>query len=273
MSYTNTDLVRKHLRDYSALTGTIEDAKLEFSSQVVQLDNVGLRDGTEKVKACTGWIPTKEIVTFATDTVSLGSENIIPNSCVVAADSSLSAIYNENADFVLLAGSGELTRVDGGAIESGQSAVVWYVPYRAYVRDVDYAISYRNGLVTRIEEGDIIAGQTALIDYEIVSGDLSDEIITNAIVEASALLASRIDSALEADGAAILTIAETYLTLAILCRVRAMDVLSSNLVAKSSASAVSNHFLEISDRYRTDADDLLKPFLNRPAQLSGPSKS
>ncbi len=273
MSYTNIELIRKHLRENVVAAGQVRDFRAAFVQETVQLPNAGLKPDSEIVKCIASLSPSKEIVTFTTDIVSLAPDNLVPESIVVASDSSLSIVYTENIDFVSSPGTGSIKRIAGGTILPGQTVTAWYVPYRIFAKNVDYTISYQNGTMVREGTGAIEPGQTVLVDYEVSSFDFSDEILDNAILEASALLSSKVDPSLESDGAAILTIGETYLALSILCRVRAMDVLASNLIPRTSASSISDHFLDIADRYRQDSDDLLRPYFSRHAQLAGPYRS
>jgi hypothetical protein len=203
---------------------------------------------------------------------SLNESALLPETVVAAKDSSLTVIYTENVDFVVDYASGTITRIADGDIESGQSVTVWYYYFTLYSKDEDYLISYQNGEVTRIEGGKIADNQIVWIDYEIESGLFADDVITNAIIEASTQLEDRIDSGAADDATSVLTIAETYLTVSILTRIRALEITQSSALSASSRAGLSSQLLEISNRYRQEYDEIIKPFLKTGSRLSGPTR-
>jgi len=137
---------------------------------------------------------------------------------------------------------------------------------------VDYLLSYQNGELTRINTGSIEDGQTLWIDYEIESGLFSDETITSAIIEASAQLDNRIDTPAEGDAVSVLAVAETYLAVSILTQIRALDILQSDSLSASNKSNISSSLLDISGRYRQSFEDLIRPYAKKGSWLSGPTR-
>jgi hypothetical protein len=272
MPYTNIELVRKHLTESERTTGVVEDQPVKFDAgSVVRLPHAGIVEDSERVKGKEQLAPTQETITLANDAVALNRENLIPESAVVALDSSLATIYTENVDYTVDYAAGQIRRIDSGAITSGSQITVWYYAYTAYEKGVDYAISHQNGELTRIDGGKIEVGQSLWVDYEIESGLFSDDVITNAILEASAQIDARIDNA--EDAVSILTIAETYLAVAILTQIRALETLQSTVLSAVNRGNISTRLIEVSARYRAEYEDMIRPYLMPASGLCGPVKS
>lgn len=274
MAYTNIELVRKHLQESVRTEGKVENHRVILSGvETVVLPHAGLIAGSERVKGKEQIAPARESVVLYDEPKSLSKSALLPDSVVAAKDSSLTEIYAENVDFVVDYASGTITRMADGNIESGQSVTIWYYYFTLYSKDEDYLISYQNGEVTRLEDGNIADGQIVWIDYEIESGLFADDVITNAIIEASTQLEDRIDSNVVDDATSVLTIAETYLTVSILTQIRALEIIQSSALSASSRAGLSSQLLEISNRYRQEYDDIIKPFLKTGSRLSGPTRS
>lgn len=274
MAYTNIELVRKHLQESVRTEGKVENHRVILSGvETVVFPHAGLIAGSERVKGKEQIAPARESVVLYDEPKSLSKSALLPDSVVAAKDSSLTEIYAENVDFVVDYASGTITRMADGNIESGQSVTLWYYYFTLYSKDEDYLISYQNGEVTRLEDGNIADGQIVWIDYEIESGLFADDVITNAIIEASTQLEDRIDSNVVDDATSVLTIAETYLTVSILTQIRALEIIQSSALSASSRAGLSSQLLEISNRYRQEYDDIIKPFLKTGSRLSGPTRS
>jgi hypothetical protein len=274
MAYTNIELVRKHLQESVRSEGEVENHRIKFDGvEAVVLPHAGLIASSERVKGKEQVVPVMESVVLYDESKSLNESALLPDSVVAAKDGSLTEIYAENVDFVVDYSSGTITRIADGNIESGQSVAVWYYYFTLYSKDEDYLISYQNGEVTRQEDSNIADGQIVWIDYEIESGLFADDVITNAIIEASTQLDDRIDSSAVDDATSVLTIAETYLTVSILTQIRALEIIQSSALSASSRGGLSLQLLEISNRYRHEYDDIIKPFLKTGSRLSGPTRS
>ncbi|MBU1470709.1 MAG: hypothetical protein KJ723_08485 [candidate division Zixibacteria bacterium] len=274
MPYTNIELVRKHLQESEQSTGQIENHLIRPDGlTAVQLPHAGIVDGSEKVKGKEQIAPARETISLAGEASSLSRGDLIAESVVIASDSSLTQIFTENIDYTVNYTSGGITRIPTGLIQSGQDVSVWYYHYKIFEKGIDYLISYQNGTITRVDGGSIEDGQMLWIDYEIESGLFSDDVITNAVVEASAQLDSRIDETLAESVISVLTIAETYLAVSILTQIRALDVLQSSSLSSANKGNVSTRFLEVSSRYRNDFEDMIRPYLRPATRLSGPVRS
>jgi len=273
MAYTNIELVRKHLQESVRSGGKVENHRIKLDGvNTVLLPHAGLIADSESVKGKEQIIPANETIALFDEAEPLDKSDPIPDSVVAAKDSSLTQIYVENVDFIVDYESGTVKRIPDGNIASGQSIDFWYYYFTLYSRDEDYLISYQNGEVTRLQDGSIADGQVVWIDYEIESGLFADDVITNAIIEASTQLGERIDSAAIDDASSILTIAETYLTVSILTQIRALDIIQSSALSASSRGGLSSQLLEISNRYRQEYEDIVKPFLKAGSRLAGPTR-
>jgi hypothetical protein len=274
MAYTNIELVRKHLQESVRSEGKIEDHRVILQgSDALLLPHAGLISGSEKVKGIDQLVPVSENIVLEDEPEFLDRSCLLPGSVVVAKDNSLTEIIRENIDFVVDYTAGTIRRITDGGVETGQSLVVWYCYFTVYTRNSDYLISYQNGELTRLQDGKIANGQIIWIDYEIESGVFADDVITNAIIEASAQMDSRIDLAAADDATPMLTIAETYLTVSILSQIRAIEIIQSSSLSASSRRGLAAELREISNRYRQQYEDVIKPYLKTGSRLAGPTLS
>ncbi len=274
MAYTNIELVKQHLLSVERTLAIIRDHRVIFSdSGTVDLPHSTIKKNSEVVSGLQSNKPRSEHVTFDDDVKALSSQHLLHESVVIASDDSLGKVYIENADYVVDYPAGSVCRVSDGDIETGASVTVWYVPCAVYDRNADYYISYENGTVTRIDGGRIQPGQIAFIDYEIEAGVFSDDAISRAINEASIQLSILVDDQKAEAASKELTVAETYLVVAILTQIRALEAAQSSTLTSSGRSSVSSGLLQLSNRYRDDFRQLVRPYVKRQASLSGPHSS
>ncbi len=274
MAYTNIELVRKHLQESVRTGGKIEDHRIRLIGlDAVLMPHSGLIADSEKVKGKEQIAPVSEIITLADEAESLEKSDLLAECVVVARDNSLTEIYTENVDFVVDYSEGTVRRMANGRIESGQAVAIWYYHFTIYERNIDYLISYQNGEVTRLEDGGIADGQIIRVDYEIESGLFADDVITNAILEASAQVGHRIDSSVADDALSMLIIAETYLTVSILTQIRALEIVQSSSLSASTRGNLSSQLLEISNRYRQEYENTIRPYVKAGSALAGPTRS
>ena len=106
--------------------------------------------------------------------MALAEQNIIPDSVVVASDSSLGTIYTENLDYHVDHVGGKIARVATGMIASGASVAVWYYAYRVYTEGVDYTVNYERGTIRRAPAGAIEDGQSVFVDYQTLTGGFDE---------------------------------------------------------------------------------------------------
>ena len=272
MGFTNIDLVKKHLLEHHIGATTIENTPFHLvGNGWLQLPHTRILSGSEKVKAKEQTSPISESISFSSpgsETVQLSHGRLIPDSVVVAKDSSLGEIYMENVDFSVDYDTGKIKRIDTGSIPQDASAVVWCFYYRIYQKDIDYQMDYSNGKIKRISSGAIEDAQWVLIDYQTEFGLLSDETISQAIVEAEDKVLKFIDPVYNDSTDQSLVTAETYLAVSILCNIKAMEIMSQG--SQSISSTLSKSWREMGDNYRNRAYTLLAKFVRNLGTLSSP---
>jgi hypothetical protein len=272
MSFTNIDLVKKHIREHQLGATDMENVSCHLLGETpFQLPHINILPGSERIKGKEQNVPTQENISFSSsDTVSLSHQELIFDTVVVAKDSSLGEIYVENIDYSIDYDNGRITRIPDGSIPQGSETVIWYLWFRIYTKDTDYHIDYNKGQITRITSGEIEDGQWVLADYTVEFGLLSDEVIANAIVEANDKILKVIDPSYSNSTDQSLVTAETYLAVSILCNIKALEVLTQNPGSTASPKAGSLAWSNMSCVYRERAFDLLKKFRKDPGSLRSP---
>jgi hypothetical protein len=274
MSFTNIDLVKKHIGEQELGSISKKNAACQLSGETYfQLPNTMLQAGSEKVKAKEQNIPIQETVSFASsDSMPLSHQELIPDTVVVANDSSLGEIYAENIDYTIDYENGRITRVSNSAIPAAVSVVIWYFYYRIYVKDTDYQINYTKGQIRRISSGEIEDGQWVLVDYTVEYSLLNDEVIENAVKEADDQILQYIDAAYSNSTDQALVTAETYLAVSILANIKAMEAINQPVGAGSSeqAHSISLAWAKMSGVYQGQAYAMLKRFRKDPGGFCSP---
>lgn len=272
MAFTNMALVRKHILEYQVGTESVENSPFQLTgADWIQLPHISILTGSEKVKAKEQFSPTKEEVNLNPDNwTSLLHSELIFDSVVVASDSSLGKIYVENLDYSVDYNEGRIRSIASGVIPDNTNVVVWYLYYRIYQRDSDYQIDYSNGKIKRVLSGGIEDGQWILVDYKVEYGFLSDEIISNSILEANAQVLKFIDSAYHSSTEQSLVTAETYLAVSILCGIKAVEGTDSKTLG-SFAGASFSAWENLSNSYRKKAylilSDYTKRYFHKPVAI------
>jgi hypothetical protein len=274
MAFTNIDLVKKHILEHELGAVNKENIACRLMVEApFQLPHVLILTNSEKVKAKEQNTPTQETISFvSSDTVQLTQEELIPDTVVVANDSSLGEIYQENVDYSVDYDEGRITRIPSGSIPQTSSLVIWYLYFRIYTKDSDYQIDYTKGRIKRISSGEIEDGQWVLVDYTVEFALLSDEVMENSIKEANDQILQYIDSTHANSTDQALVTAETYLSVSILCNIKAMEAMTQNIGAGTGwqAHSVSLAWSKMSGIYRDQAYELLMKFRKDPGGLCSP---
>jgi hypothetical protein len=273
MSFTTKEIVKKHILDHHLGSTAIVNEPLQMqASGPSQFGRRMILPDSETVKAKEQNEPVQEHISFAGgDTSPLSHRLLIPDSVVVASDSSLGHVYVENVDYQVECGLGSLRRIATGSIPAAADVIVWYLHYRAYQKGSDYTIDYQRGTLSRRLSGAIEAGQWVLVDCITEYGSLDDEAIDNAISEADELVLSFIDEAHRQSSDRALVMAETYLAVAIICRIRAMESISPSRNKGSGNDALS--WSALSDMYRKEAYNTMSRFAGAIGIFKSPSKA
>ena len=270
MSFTTIDIVRKHLIENHVAVDQVDSEPVKLiSDSSAKLKYPPVNDGSEKVKAKEQIKPDYQLADFSSSNkVNLGKTDLIRDSVVVASDSSLGIIYKENLDYTVDYNSGLLTRISVGNIPQGATVAIWYMPYRVYTRGVDYKIDYNKGEISLVGSGDIESGQWVYVDYVSEYAFVDEEMIVNAINEANEQIMNFIDSIHNSSSDRSLVIAETYLTVAIICRIKALHTISSGV--NNNAGSL---WQVLADQYKREAYFLLGKFAGSLSGLHAPKKA
>lgn len=265
MPFTNTEIVRRHLIEATSLRDTYRDVAVEMSGlATIALMHSQLKVGSLVVKGKELGAPHTTLVTLDDQPMPLGFANVIPDSVVVASDTSLGRIYTEHIDYHIDYARGLIQRLDG-EIAEGATVAVWFFAYRIYQRNSDYSVDHARGTLRRINGSQIEDGQTVFVDYETQSLTLEEAQLDNAVEEADDLLLSLIDESYHDSSNQGLVTAETYLALAVLCRVKAMSALQ-----QAGGTATANHWQELGANYRADGLKIAQRFAPARGQLNSP---
>lgn len=186
---------------------------------------------------------------------------------MLASDSSLGTIYKENLDYTVDYNGGVVTRIASGNIPLGTDISIWYMPYRVYIRGVDYTIDYAKGEIKRLADGAIEPDQWVYVDYETEHAFIDDETIVNAINEANEQVLNFIDTIYSSSTDRSLVVAETYLAVAIICRIKALWAVSAG-----SKNFVSLTWSALADQYKRDAFIFLEKFVGTLTEFKTPRK-
>jgi len=273
MPFTNVTLVRKHLTEFSRTLKNIENLQVRFiDSDTIELPQKGIKNSSECVKAREVNQPEEEEITLGDSVVSLARSNLVPDSMVVAHDQSLTQIYKVNSDYSVNYKTGTITRQENSAIAMGQSVAVWYYYFRQYERGIDYSFNYSSGTLTRFPEGALESGQIIYLDYEIESVSFSDDSVARAIEEAHVILKNNLDEAYQNSSEEIFEIAETYLAVNILARIKSLEILQTDYIDISQKKQISDNFLATGEKYSQEADRIMRDYYKTGGSLSFPTR-
>ena len=268
MSYTNIDLVRRHISFDESGTGLRRDQPVIFADQEwVNLPGRNLIKNSVVVKAVRNYSPVFEEAMIVNGTITLSNSRLLHDSVTAASDSSLGTIFRENIDYSVDIEKGVIKSIEVGALPANGKVAVWYYHYSIYIEGHDYSLDYTAGMIRRLTAGDIQPGQTVLVDYELSVSRIDDELINQAVSEANALIEKQVDPHRQfgADGA--LQAAATFLAVSLVCRMAAAGDLISTANGHQSAAA----WLKIAESYRGDYEDYLKSFRSQIGRLSRPT--
>lgn len=274
MPFTTKEIVKKHILDHHIGSAKIYDEKIQLNAaDSSQLEKRMILADSERVKAREQNDPNEENISFASsNSASLAHNQVIPNTVVAANNSSLSKIYIENIDYQIDYNSGIITRIVSGSIPEDGAVSVWYLNYRVYQRGSDYDMDYQAGTLKRRSGGAIESGQWVLVDYTTEYGNLDDSSIENAISEANDQVLSFIDEAYRESADRLLVTAETYMSVAIICRIRAMESISPSR-GKTDGGNESRSWAALSDMYKKEAYNILSKFAGRLGSFKSPASA
>jgi hypothetical protein len=264
MSYTSAEQVRHHLVIPFPIEDQVRDQLVAMSgSDYVRFYGGAVDPESFRVKSIRSRKPTRSTVTFSNGSAVIAADSIVPDSAVVASDSSLGTVYVENVDYIVDYGNGTLAVKAGGVLSSNDHVTVWFLPYALYEASSDYSLDATHGRIKRLTGGDIAGGETTWLDYRPVYVSVTDEIVDNAVAMANGMIEREVDPEGEYEADSTLSAAATYRALEIVCRAAA----SRELASQRGADKVAAGWMKLSDDYATRSDLLLRNFR---APYSGP---
>jgi hypothetical protein len=270
MPFTNLALIKKHLLgcDFGPLD--ITDVKVMLNGQLeVELPHHNLVSGSERVK----WISQNQPLLDAGIQLndftwsSLSSNRLVQQSVVVATSDTLTSVYTNEVDYQVDYTNGRVRRVAGSLIPNNLPVRVYYQKFAVFDYETDYDLDTVRGLICRRENSTIPDGATVFVDYSVAAGNVSDELILQAIDETHDRLSRLLSASYsQQSNDAGLQTGETELVLSILSRDRAAEVLSRR--SSSDGPARAKEWLNLSAYYEAQAWKSLRPFLDPYAQHS-----
>ena len=115
------------------------------------------------------------------------------------------------------------------------------------------------------------SGQWVWVDYKPQYAAVDDAAIQNAIGEANELILACIDSQYRESSDRLLTIAETYLAVSIICRIKSIS--SSSQPDSSGTENRARSLISLANLYRQEAFNLLSRYSTNSGALNSPSKA
>jgi len=257
MSYTNSEMVKNHIRLESVSPSVVYDYPVIMTgTEWADLPGEAVKEATVTVKAVTRTEPFYERITLADLPVVLSGGPAIPQSAAVASDSSLGRIYLENVDYMFDYTGCTIVRLPGGSIASGTALSIWYFQYQTYIENQDYQMDYLKGRVRRMSGGAINSGQQVLVDFELSPSAREDGVIAAAVGHANSIVEAQVDPSGKFGASPILQSAATFLAVSLVCRMAAAIDLGTGTADRQNAAA----WLNLAESYRRDFDEMIKNF-------------
>jgi hypothetical protein len=257
MSYTNVEQVRHHLiTDYPVSGQTLDQPVILAGTDYVDFYGGSILDTSIQVKSIRTNSPVAATVVLQNGQTVLSGGPVVSGSLVVASDSSLGQVYEENTDYVFNTTTGRLTVKEGGELSPDQTLAVWYLPYALCAQGADYSLDADRGRIRRLAGGSIADGETVWLDYQPVHLSIADEIVENGVAMANGLIEREVDPERQFEVDPTLSAAATYRSLEIICRAAAARELSS----RAGGAVVANAWMKLADDYSGRSDLLIKSF-------------
>ncbi|HEY3295075.1 MAG TPA: hypothetical protein VGL38_06535 [bacterium] len=265
MSFTTLSIVKKHLLSSDAGALIIENVPVTLSGESeVMLPHQNLVESSGAVKLDATVLPYCDgpVVLTDYDKTRLALDRVVPGSVVVALSATLATVYVEEIDYKMSYSAGSLYRVPGGSIPNNQPVYVYYGRYTIYSASSDFEIDYVRGTVRRRAGSAIPDGADVLVDYSVAAGSVTDELISQAIVEAEDLIMRALSTDYNANSTQQgLQTGTTLLVLSVVARDMATETLGRRL--SSDASGRAKEWQNLSTLYESRAWQTLRPYLDR----------
>jgi len=263
MSWTSSTIIKKHLQDSGIEVDTVTDEYHVLNgTDVEQLAHAYITTDSETVKTTDSATPYYDGSNKLSGTSwkSLDHAHIVPGSFVAASNTLLSTVYIEGVDFVVDYDAGKMKRVTGTSIPDEGTVYVWYQYYTVHAKDTDYSINYEAGTVVRLAGSGIADGSQVWVDYKISAVTLTDNLISQAIVEGEGKILDRLSSSYSASSTDQgLKTGATELALSIISRALAAE--ATRKYPSAQAASVADQWRRLSARFEEQAWKTLSKFL------------
>ncbi len=270
MSYTNTDLVRRHLVErYPVQSQVINQAVVMAGDDEIVFYGGPIEESSLVVKSVRDRTPSRVIKVIEAGSTVISAGPVVSGSVTVASDSSLGTIYTENEDYVVDPSTAMLRLKSSGRLEAGMTVVIWYLAFVVYRKGVDYSVDAAKGTIHRLLGGEIASSEQVYLDYRPVYSSLDDDLLQAAVTEANGLIERAVDPDKQFGADPVLQMAASCRALEIICHTAVTRDLSSSLSNDRTASV----WMKLADHYSARSDDLLRSFRPPVTNISKPTLS
>jgi hypothetical protein len=269
MSYTNIELVRQNFDPQYPISDKIYDQPLVIvNDNFIRFFSGSIDSNSVVVKSLRNYLPIKSDINLSTSTKIISNDPIVPNTIVVASDSSLGTIYKENADYIIDYANGTLSLKDDGALSVGSDISVSYITYFIYELGQDYQIKASDGSIKRFTSGNIALNETVYLDYQPNYNYFSDDLFEHAVKSANSIIEQAVDPNQQFGANLILQSAATYRAMEII----AHSAASRELSGKQQDEKKSLAWLNLAVEYSRQSEKLLSQFKEPLENISIPTK-
>jgi len=267
MAYTSTEQVRIHLGSSYPLIARITDQPLVMNgTDYIQFYGAAVDATSVKVKSLRTQTPVRTSITLTSGDNSFASSPVVAQSVVVASDTSLGTVYEENTDYIILYDTGVMRLKSGGVLATGITVVVFYLAAGLYVNGTDYQLRADRGEIRRLSAGNIADGESVQLDYCPQFEQFNDDLVNSAVATANGMIENEVDPERQFEADPALNMAATYRAMKIICRAAAARRLS--LAAGDDRSALT--WLRLAESFASQSHSLLATFVPSRPEPSSP---
>jgi hypothetical protein len=269
MSYTSAEQVSSHLAAKSMPAAPVFDLPVPIdSNESIRFSPVATESGSVVVKVPRARVHTRATL-ILTNPLDFASVPVVPNSVVVASDSSLGQIFLEPVDYLINARDGRLTLRSGSTLTPGSSVTIWYLPYTVLQESDDYHLDPDASTIRRAPSGNIALTETIFLDFIPQTAHILDEMIQSAVSAANGLIERMVDPDSQFEADPVLGLAATYTALEIVCRSAA----ARELTFRTGEDRPARTWMQLAGDYASRAESLITGFRPPVTPLSHPTIS
>jgi hypothetical protein len=269
MPYTTTEQIRSHLASGELPVRRMTDqALLIDTNDAIPFFGGGISAGSLIVKGRRARSHTRFTTTVSVPLI-FSAQPVVPDSVVVASDSSLGQVFVESVDYLIDHAAGRLVPREGGLLVTGSPVTIWLVPYTLFAESSDYHVDLEAGEIRRTSSGDIALSETIYLDFTPVHASFVEGMINSAVTAANGLIERTVDPNGQFEADPVLGLAATYSALEILCRSAAARDLSH----QSGQDRTARAWMQLASDYAVKAEQLVTAFRPPITPMSSPTIS